>query len=298
MNTTAETYVGNISFTRFSNTVEACVENKHEHWIGDIPVHPELLKFFKAFKVKRYNIIPCVDFNASSMQSSGSGKYYQAYREIGIMYPDVDKFRSGSISIEHNSKSVVEFSVRSEDINNDKYSVGSLGYNTRKSKAMIKALKVALKHLTAPDYEDIEARCNGALHSGIEKLREPAREMLYKKLSIGPNTLMQEIQNMITLGYVPTTASFKAAVDLLATEGAELRRMENYKPRVCFVWVRDSSLSYKFTDDHSDPIVCTSMDQVPELVRNKLAVLQIAQASEAIADVGVRVSDKTYWVFA
>lgn len=296
MNTTAETFVGNTLFTRFANTVAACKENEHKYWIGDIPVHPELLKFFKAIKDKRYNIIPCVDFHPATMGSTGA--YYQAYDELGIMYPDADKFRSGSISIEHSRKGVVEFSVRAKDINNEKYSVGNMAYNTRKSKDVTKALKVALKHLTPLDYEDIESRCNGALHSGIERLRDPARETLYKKLNFGPNTLMQEIQNMITLGYVPTTVPFKVAIDLLATEGAELRRMENYKPRACFVWVKSASLVYKFTDDHADPVVCTSMDQVPELIRNKLAVLQIAKESEAIADVGVRVSDKTYWVFA
>ena len=297
MNTTAETFVGNILFTRFANTVAACKENEHKHWIGDIPVHPELLKFFKAIKDKRYNIIPCVDFHPASTMGS-TGAYYQAYRELGIMYPDADKFRSGSISIEHSSKSVVEFSVRAEDINNEKYSVGSLGYNTRKSKDVTKALKVALKHLTPLDYEDIESRCNGALHTSVENLRDPARSKLYNKLNIGRNDLAQEVQNMITLGYVPTTTSFKVAIDLIATEGAELRRMENYKPRACFVWVKSASLVYKFTDSDSDPVVCTSMDQVPELIRNKLAVLQIAKEAEAIADVGVRVSDKTYWVFA
>jgi hypothetical protein len=40
------------------------------------------------------------------------------------------------------------------------------------------------------------------------------------------------------------------------------------------------------------------MDDVPEFVRNKLAVLQIAKNGDAITDVGIRVSDITYWVFA
>jgi hypothetical protein len=40
------------------------------------------------------------------------------------------------------------------------------------------------------------------------------------------------------------------------------------------------------------------MDDVPELVRNKLAVLQIAKNGDTIADVGIRVSDTNYWVFA
>jgi hypothetical protein len=73
--------------------------------------------------------------------------------------------------------------------------------------------------------------------------------------------------------------------------------MQGYKPRACFVWIKSNSLSYKFKDD-KEAIVCTSMDDVPELIRNKLAVLQIANNSDVIADVGIRVSDITYWVFA
>jgi hypothetical protein len=81
------------------------------------------------------------------------------------------------------------------------------------------------------------------------------------------------------------------------TEGAELRRMQDYKPRACFVWVKPNSLSYKFTED-KEVTECTQMGDVPELIRNKLAVLQIAKNGDTIADVGVRVSDITYWVFA
>jgi hypothetical protein len=158
-------------------------------------------------------------------------------------------------------------------------------------------LKLALKFLTPLDHDDIEARCDGKLRSAIYTLNNEAKEKMYNKLSIERSVIAQEVAHMIACGYVPATTEFQKALDLLAAEGAELRRMQGYKPRACFVWIKSNSLSYKFKDD-KEAIVCTSMDDVPELIRNKLAVLQIANNSDVIADVGIRVSDITYWVFA
>jgi hypothetical protein len=162
---------------------------------------------------------------------------------------------------------------------------------------MAKAVKVALKVLTTLDHDDIEERCGANLRQAVYSLNNQAQEKLHDKLNIPRDALAQEVAHMIACGYAPSTSAFQKALDLIATEGAELRRMQSYKPRACFVWVKPNSLSYKFKED-SRAVECTSMDDVPELIRNKLAVLQIANNGDVIADVGIRVSDITYWVFA
>ena len=304
MQTTKENFIGQIDFDRFQNNVEKARALNHEHWIGDIPVHPELLKFYKAFKAKRYNIVPCVDSNTQTIwkrdgvngETIGVGVYHQ----LGITFPDTVDFRSGSIFVDAADvlgKNEITYGVQSDDIENDKYSSHSDGYHVRKSKDMAKTVKLAMKYLTPLDYDDINDRCTGALNTGIYHLREPAQEKLHKKMSIEHSVIAQEVAHMIAAGYQPSTEAFKNALDMWAREGAELKRMQNYKPRACFVWVKPNSLSYKFTEDKV-VTECTSMDDVPELVRNKLAVLQIAKNGDAIADVGVRVSDITYWIFA
>ena len=154
-----------------------------------------------------------------------------------------------------------------------------------------------MTYLKPLGYDDVLNNCRDKLSNGIENLRSPAREKLHERLSIQRNDIAQEVAHMIACGYVPSTKAFKDAVDLIAQEGAELRRMQDYKPRACFVWVKPYSLSYRFTDE-TQVTECTSMDDVPEFVRNKLAVLQIAKNGDAITDVGIRVSDITYWVFA
>ena len=218
------------------------------------------------------------------------------FDKLGITFPDAKDFRSGSIIIAHDGTDM-QYCVESDKIENEKYASHSEGYNIRQSKDMKKALKIAMTYLKPLGYDDILDRCRNQLSNGIENLRSPARERLHERLSIQRNDIAQEVAHMIASGYVPSTPSFKIAVDLIAQEGAELRRMQDYKPRACFVWVKPNSLSYRFTDE-TQVTECTSMDDVPEFVRNKLAVLQIAKNGDAITDVGIRVSDITYWVFA
>jgi len=302
MQTTKENFIGKIDFDRFNRNVENAREKGHEHWIGDIPVHPELLKFFKAFKAKRYNIVPCVDANTTNYwirgaddQMVGVGVYYK----LGITYPDTPDFRSGSMSVtvDGMDASKTLFCVESMDIENEKFASHSAGYNTRQSKDMIKALKLCGKYLTPLDYDDIEGRCRSELNSGIQQLRSPAREKLHEGLTIVRSDVQQEVAHMIASGYQPSTQAFKEVLDLFVKEGAELKRMQDYKPRACFVWLKPTSLTYKFIED-KEATECTKIEDVPELIRNKLAVLQIASNGDAITDVGVRVSAVNYWVFA
>lgn len=298
MKTTQETFVGNVSFERFQRNAEKARELGHEHWIGDIPVHKEMVVFFKAFKDKRYNIVPCVDDNSKTIwkrNDDGESIAVPVYNTLGITFPDATDFRSGKIHIMGDAE--VQYCVESKKIENEKYACHSDGFNIRQSKDVKKALKIAMTYLKPLGYDDILDRCRDPLHRGIEKLRSPAREKLHDNLSIQRSDVAQEVAHMIASGYVPSTKAFKDALDLLVKDGAELKRMQDYKPRACFVWVKPNSLSYRFTDE-MQVTECTSMDDVPEFVRNKLAVLQIANNGDAIADVGIRVSDITYWVFA
>jgi hypothetical protein len=304
MQTTKENFIGQISFDRFQNNVEKARALNHEHWIGDIPVHPELLKFYKAFKAKRYNIVPCVDSNTRTLWKrdgvSGESVGVGIYFTLGITFPDTTDFRSGEIHIDADPNlddSGFTYCVKSDDIENEKFASHSDGYHIRQSKDMAKTVKLAMKYLTPLDYDDVYDKCTGALNTGIYHLREPAQEKIHKGFAIDRTVIAQEVAHMIASGYTPSTEIFKNALDMWAREGAELKRMQDYKPRACFVWVKPNSLSYKFTEDKV-VTECTSMDDVPELVRNKLAVLQIAKNGDAIADVGVRVSDITYWIFA
>jgi hypothetical protein len=202
-----------------------------------------------------------------------------------------------SVTVDGLDDSKTLFCVESMDIENEKFASHSAGYNIRQSKDMAKALKLCSKFLSPLDYDDIEDRCKSKLNSGIDDLRSPAREKLHESLTIVRSDVQQEVAHMIASGYQPSTQAFKEVLDLIVKEGAELKRMQDYKPRACFVWLKPNSLSYRFTGE-KEITECTKIEDVPELIRNKLAVLQIASNGDAITDVGIRVSAVNYWVFA
>jgi hypothetical protein len=303
MQTTQETFVGQRSFSNFKEWSDAARYAGWLHWIGDIPVHKDLLPFFKAFKDKRYNVVPCIDTSPVSIQftaRNGDSQWVRVYNQLGITFPDATEYRSGVIGIaigdNRKNKSDAYF-VQSESIANEKFSSSSPGYTMQQSKDMKKALKVALRVLTPLDADDVQSRSTSGLHGGLNTLRHNAKSKLHGGLELTRDEIMQEVSHMIASGYAPCTDIFRKAIDLIAKEGAELKRMQDYKPRACFVWVKSNSLMYRFVDT-KEFTECTSMDDVPELIRNKLAVLQIAKDGDAIADIGVRVSASTYWVFA
>ena len=300
MKTTQETYVGLVAFHHFQDVAERAKEKGWAHWIGDIPVHKELLKFYKELKAKRYNIVPCVDVGTKVIwkrdQDGDATDSVSVYQTLGITFPDTPNFRVGKLIVLPEGENTL-YCVESEKIENEKYAYHSEGYHIRQSKDIKKSLKVAVQFLKPLGYDDVMERCGSQYRNGLAHLRDAARFKLHESLDVGRSDMAQEVAHMIASGYVPSTTAFKNALDLVASEGAELRRMQDYKPRACFVWVKPNSLSYKFTED-KEVTECTQMGDVPELIRNKLAVLQIAKNGDTIADVGVRVSDITYWVFA
>jgi hypothetical protein len=100
---------------------------------------------------------------------------------------------------------------------------------------------------------------------------------------------------MIRSGYVPITQDFKEAMLLFKEQGEELKRIANYKPNRVFVWVKPDRVEYQ--PHTGEPVVAYKLDDVPEDIRNKVAVLQIADKNHAIMDVGMKVTETTYWVF-
>jgi hypothetical protein len=299
METTVDTFLSDsFTFNRFNNLYLQAKQMGHQHWIGDFPVHPKALELYKAFKAKRYNIVPRLDANIMSVRNEASGIWYNVCDGVGIAFPDAPQYAAGKLFISTTEKNDVVYNVYSKRIKNEKFRFNSDGYNTRTSKDLDKLLKVALKTLVPVGFEDLKEKYKRDLDTGIGQIRAPARNKLYEATRVGCDTVNTEVANMIAAGYQPVTNEFRAAFDLIANEGAELKRVVNYKPRACFVWLKPTSLTYRFTDESAPAIECTNIEDVPEFIRDKVAVLQIASDDTAILDVGVRISATTFWVFA
>ena len=283
-------YKGRCSYEVYKDRAQVA-HGHHEHWVDGIPVRPELAAFvqelraqarLRSLRVYPDSLPQCEDHNVG----------YRFWNRLGVTYPDTPNMRVGSISFFDGS-----YIVESPKIENERFSRHSSGYRQKKSKDLTKMVRVARQYLKPFEFDDVQIAERYTVQSASDDIRETAKGKLRSKLSIIQADIASEIDNMIAAGYTPLTASFKEAVNLLQAEGSELRRLANYKPRMCFLWSKQNSLMYKYSDSNEAPVEITNLNDLPENLRNKLAMLNIAEEGSAIPDVGVRCANSCFWVF-
>jgi len=282
-----EQYFGMYDYDAFVRTHESAKASGHQHWIDDIPVlNAEMVKFFNEVKYKRRNIVARVDCKTHGGVFEG----------VGIAYQDAPDFPLGKMFVEYASVGDGKlYCVRSDRINNEKFREGSEGYETKKSKDFTKGVKLALTHLKPFSVAEIMENAVSAYDSGLWRIKSDPTSKLDDAVNIGRRRITEEVDNMIRSGYVPITQDFKEAMLLFKEQGEELKRIANYKPNRVFVWVKPDRVEYQ--PHTGEPVVAYKLDDVPEDIRNKVAVLQIADKNHAIMDVGMKVTETTYWVF-
>jgi hypothetical protein len=281
-----EQYFGAYDYDNFVRVHEKAKSINHPHWIDDIPVSIEMMKFFNELKYKRRNVVARVDCK----------RHGDVYEGVGIAYQDSPDFPIGKLFVEDapDGKGKL-YCVQSDRIENEKFRAGSDGYETKKSKDFTKGVKLALTYLKPFSVAEIMGNAVSACDSGLWRIKSEPSDKLDKAASIGRRHVTAEIENMIRSGYVPITQEFKESMVLFQEQGEELKRLANYKPERVFVWVKPDCVEYQPWT--GEPVVAYKLDDVPEDVRNKVAVLQIADKNHAIMDVGMKVTETTYWVF-
>ena len=281
-----EQYFGVYDYDGFVRMHEKAKSINHLHWIDDIPVSAEMLKFFNEFKYKRRNIVARVDCK----------RHGDVYEGVGIAYQDAPDFPIGKMFVEDapDGKGVL-YCVRSDRIKNEKFREGSQGYEIKKSKDFTKGVKLGLTYLKPFSVAEIMENAVSAFDSGLWRIKSEPTDKLDDAVDIARRRIAEEVDNMIRSGYVPVTQDFKEAMLLFQEQGEELKRIANYKPKRIFVWVKPDCVEYQ--PDTGEPVVAYKLDDVPEDIRNKVAVLQIGEKNHAIMDVGIKITETTYWVF-
>lgn len=278
---------------------EMALEYDHKHWIdGTIPANPRLAAFFAEFKHKRRNIVPKISAETvERVDQPDEGNWYRSYTSIGIAYASAPEYRVGTLRVNYNSDNEVVFEVESDLIENEKFRRGSDGYRIKRTRNFAAAVKTALTYLkpmTVGRLMQLEKR---SVINATYELRSPAQDKLHDiSGDVKQEDVLSELAHMVATGYIPVTAHFANAVAVMRNQGAELRRLDSYCPRECWVWGRhDGTVAYQFEGDL--PCEVASVTEVPEFIRDKIAVLQITDKLHAILDVGVKVNDKLFCVF-
>ena len=279
------------SYESYSDAYDMHVNNPSTVWIeNSIPVHPMLKKLYDEFKHKNPMARPGLAINPAYVGPS-EGLYHQ----MNIVFADATDISRGVMYVEANSNAEWVYAVKSPLIRNERYSAHNNDYHVKRSKDFRKAKATALDYIKPVQIDEIMGESKYSLQKAKEAINYKAMREVNKAMEIDWKSIHAEVLNMMNAGYVPTTQKFNVAVDFMRENGTELVRLADYNPIKCFVWAKPDHVTYKIDD--GEPRVARTLEEIPEEIRDKLSVLQIANKHEAIVDVGIRVDDTKFWVF-
>ena len=305
MNTTVNTQLEDYHFKngKFKTAYEnlMCDFNtekvQHDAYIENaVPVLPKLKKFYDEVKHKYPSITFVLSKYPSIMtfNSKDPDVEYPVYGSIDIAFSDATDIIVGALYYETDKNGNDRYGVISDRISNEKYSQWHKSYHSKCTKNFKSAVKNALQYIKPTQITDLN-NPSSVRNFINESINEVARDKLNEAMRIPIADLKTEIQMMIASGYVPKTPKFVNAFNMVRDEGEELARIENYKPDMVFVWLKPDRAEYIGKD--GSPMVAHTVEELPEELRNKIAVLQISEINHPIMDVGMKVGDTKYWVF-
>ena len=280
-----EQYLGKFGYQSYVTVVETARSNNHQHWIGEIPVVSLALKFFNEIRYKRPDLVARVDCQRNGAMFSG----------VGLAYKDAPDLPVGAIYISEDKDGKPLYCVKSDRIKNEKYNDYKDEYHIKSTKDFTKAVKTALQFVRPFSLGEVMDDKEPSLSAALARMKDEPDNKLYRAASMGRSVIRDEIEHMIANGYAPCTQEFREAIQLMKEQGEELKRIVSYKPKKTFVWIKPDRVEYQ--PHTGEPVVAYKLDDVPEDIRNKVAVLQIGEDGHAIMDVGVKVTPTTFWVF-
>jgi len=287
---TKEDFVGR-DYTDYVITYDYAKAVGHLWWVDEIPVARDLHRFMMDFKHARRDVVFGLPHQSRGAFNPDA---YDVYSTISVAYKEAPELCVGRLFLDYDKNGKVMFCVKSDAITNEKYNADKDGYHVKRTSNFANAVKNAKTYLKPKLLQSLINDHRVALSQGISKLSDPAKNEYYRIKNID-EPMIAEVENMVRIGYQPATEAFKKAVALIAEKGEELKRMSQYKPKTCFVWAKPDRVVMQVEDEMEQ--VLFKLEDVPEHIRNKVAVLQIAEVRKAIVDVGVRLTDTFFCVF-
>lgn len=196
--------------------------------------------------------------------------------------------------LDKNSKQTYE--VRSRLINNEKFAAHNDDYYSRTTndpKKVSKFLKDYFKPFTPTEIARLTVR---RFEGHDDEWRDEFRWKLRDVVAIEPSELFAEVQHLVSLGVEFQSDKFKRIVSDGMPMFTEHMRRKNESCKATHVFINpDDSTQVTFGDFN---YTYQSMGEMPEVMQQQVAMLRMVEADTYIAEVGMKISANTYWVYA
>jgi hypothetical protein len=252
----------------------------------------------------------------------GDNSWMQVQSDEGVIkkfYTDVTVYIEGSdyvvgiighgkkYSIKESDKSV--YMINSRKINNEKFGDHRDQYYMSFASDPKKAVRLALSKLVPYSPKEMADITIGDFKQHIETVRSNVRAGVSGLISplSDRSILMREMRNLIAQNTMFVTEEFqKAAAGFIKAE-AEWEEVRNKPIHGYYLYVRMvgdeqwvdivvATDAQKYRSVEYCPVTSTPVSDVPEDIQGKVAVLSMGQIGQYMQGVGVRTTEKSFWL--
>jgi len=284
----------------------------YPHMFQGIPVNASVLEFIRALSKR----CPTYKFAASEACSQNwSGRFTtEIFREVWV-YRDGDEYAMGRIGYDNITARTSDkhmYTVRSRVINNERYSDTGMGYYTKGSQNLDKAVTTAIKYLRVFSPVEIAEISKESFANAYSKDIHAAGRMVQTYLQSArwdmSESLLTELTHLVqTAGYVPRNINVAKIVNeyieaIKNHEEQSKRKLNAYFVRVHQEHGETMVTTVNYIDMHGSnkgkprEIVSVRANDIPHDIAGKVAVLDMVDIDQYIVGVGRRVSDTLYWL--
>jgi hypothetical protein len=180
------------------------------------------------------------------------------------------------------------------DMENGRWSYEAPDY-TRRSKNIKTTASLAIKHLRTPDMKYIENKYFYKFGYSINEKSNDVRHKIHRGTNNSPDHVIEEMFKLIDLDYQTNNTAFMQSLKFLKEEREYITKYKNFDPEWYGVWVRPNKVIYRKRKGEQDNIVA-DRSQLPQVITDKMAVLDIMTEQDYIEDIGLKEKDNVYWV--
>ena len=201
------------------------------------------------------------------------------------------------------------YMINSRKINNEKFGEHRDQYYMSFVSDGNKAVRLALSKLVpySPkemanisiyDFKQHIEGVRGEVRAGVSGLISPLSDR---------NILMREMRNLIAQNTMFVTEEFQRAAAGFIKADAEWEEVRNKPVHGYYVYVRmvggdqwvdivDATDAQKYSNVEKCPVTSMPVSDVPEDIQGKVAVLSMGQIGQYMQGVGVRTTEKSFWL--
>lgn len=298
---------------------EEAVTKGWEYWVDGVAVPPQLASFALALRAK----FPALKFHASEYNENcrataakDNATFIEVYTDLDVYVDDCD-FTLGVIgfgkSYGVSSSADPQYFVESRKITNNKYAAWRDQYSRLFCADEKKAVKNALtnlrpyspKELVNVAARDYRQKIDGHIENKRAEFHGVMSPLTYR------DVLAAELQNLVAKGVEFTTAPFiQAAMEatkLMAERDVAAKKsygsyFVNVRMMGSEQWVDIAEVAAPRTTNSkganitNDEVQAMRIDDMPDDIKGKLAVIATCEVGHYVPEIGFRASTNTFWV--